>query len=226
MVEKNVSLGAQARREFFLWAIFLDRFELAKYLCSKTWVRFSPNAICFSSEILFRINLLPVWLLLASIGKLQLWPFIRKAKKTTKIMPGQCRHTSHAHPKIWFSSQFDKYAMSIIDRCFQNDESFTVDILKQPAVTFDNVQPLELAEEAECRTFLASECVQRYLDHQWSVSIRLNNRIYQISFSMFSRFGNINYKILTIHSRVSRFSFVRFVSAGWFRSSSVRYFFH
>ena len=65
--------------------------------------------------------------------------------------------------------------MSIIDRCFHSDESFTVELLKQPAVTFDNVQPLELAEEAECRTFLASECVQRYLDHKWLFLILLNN---------------------------------------------------
>ena len=57
--------------------------------------------------------------------------------------------------------------MSIIDRCFNNDESFAVDLLKQPAMMFDNVQPLELAEEARCRRFLASECVQRYLDHKW-----------------------------------------------------------
>lgn len=40
--------------------------------------------------------------------------------------------------------------MSIIDRCFNNDESFAVDLLKQPAIMFDNVQPLKLAEEARC----------------------------------------------------------------------------
>ena len=32
-------LGQNARRELFLWAIFVERFDLAKYLCSKTWVR-------------------------------------------------------------------------------------------------------------------------------------------------------------------------------------------
>lgn len=31
-------LGQNARRELFLWAIFVERFDLAKYLCSKTWV--------------------------------------------------------------------------------------------------------------------------------------------------------------------------------------------
>ncbi len=57
--------------------------------------------------------------------------------------------------------------MSIIDRCFDHDESFAVDLLKQPAVAFDNIKPLKLAEQANCRAFLASECVHKYLDQQW-----------------------------------------------------------
>jgi hypothetical protein len=57
--------------------------------------------------------------------------------------------------------------MSIIDRCFDNDENFAVDLLKQPAVAFNNVQPLKLAEQAECQEFLASKCVQKHLDHKW-----------------------------------------------------------
>jgi hypothetical protein len=31
-------LGNNAPRHLFFWAIFHDRFELATYLCSKTWV--------------------------------------------------------------------------------------------------------------------------------------------------------------------------------------------
>jgi hypothetical protein len=59
------------------------------------------------------------------------------------------------------------YAMSIIDRCFDDDEEFAVDLLKQPAVAFDNIEPLKLAEQAGCRTFLASKCVQKYLKQKW-----------------------------------------------------------
>jgi len=33
-------LGQNAPRDLFFWALFLDRFELATYLCSKTWVKF------------------------------------------------------------------------------------------------------------------------------------------------------------------------------------------
>jgi len=57
--------------------------------------------------------------------------------------------------------------MSIIDRCFDNDEDFAVNLLKQPAVAFDNVEPLKLAEQTKCRAFLASKCVQKYLDQIW-----------------------------------------------------------
>jgi hypothetical protein len=57
--------------------------------------------------------------------------------------------------------------MSIIDRCFDNDENFAVDLLKQPAIAFYDAEPLILAEQAECQAFLASKCVQTYLDHKW-----------------------------------------------------------
>jgi hypothetical protein len=57
--------------------------------------------------------------------------------------------------------------MSIIDRCFDNDDNFGVDILKRPVEAFHNVDPLQLAQKANCKTFLASKCVQRHLDNEW-----------------------------------------------------------
>ena len=93
--------------------------------------------------------------------------------------------------KIFFRRQFDYHAMSIIDRCFDNDEYFGVELLKQSALAFDNVDPLKIAQEANCRIFLASKCVQRYLDNQW--------------------FGNINYKRKAINFRVEkRWNFFEF----------------
>lgn len=47
-------LGRDARRELFLWAIFHDRFNLAKYLCSKTWVRFPFSREGISFQIIFQ----------------------------------------------------------------------------------------------------------------------------------------------------------------------------
>lgn len=64
-------------------------------------------------------------------------------------------------------SEFDQYAMSIIDECFDTDEYFGVELLKENAVAFGHVEPLKVAQEADCRAFLASKCVQRYLDNQW-----------------------------------------------------------
>jgi len=57
--------------------------------------------------------------------------------------------------------------MSIIDRCFDNDENFGVDILKRPIAAFSDIKPLHLAEKSDSRAFLASKCVQRYLDNEW-----------------------------------------------------------
>jgi hypothetical protein len=59
------------------------------------------------------------------------------------------------------------HAMGIIDRCFDSDENFGVDLLKKELAAFYEVDPLELAQKAYCRTFLASKCVQRYLDNEW-----------------------------------------------------------
>ena len=181
IVDKNAPLGAHARREFFLWAIFLDRFELGKYLCSKTWVIFPFIATLIRSKSC-----------LESIGcsfnccsNLSFSHNSSPSFQRPRTIREQCQVSHHTISRAWkrkffLCSQFDKYAMSIIDRCFHNDEEFAVDLLKQPAVMFDNVQPLELAEEAECRAFLASECVQRYLDYKWSFHIVSN---WQFSFN-------------------------------------------
>lgn len=64
-------------------------------------------------------------------------------------------------------SKFDLHAMAIIDRCFDNDENFAVDLLKRPLAPFQDVKPLRLAQRSNSRSFLASKCVQRYLDNEW-----------------------------------------------------------
>jgi hypothetical protein len=66
-----------------------------------------------------------------------------------------------------FSRQLDKYAAAIIDRCFDVDRDFAVTLLNRPAVAFYNADPLKLALKANCRSFLASRCVQRHLDNEW-----------------------------------------------------------
>jgi hypothetical protein len=59
------------------------------------------------------------------------------------------------------------HATSIIDRCFENDDNFAVDLLKRRTASFGDADPLKLAVKSDCRSFLASKCVQRYLDNTW-----------------------------------------------------------
>ena len=66
-----------------------------------------------------------------------------------------------------FHRKFDKYAESIIDRCFDIDRDFAINLLRQPATNFFNENPLSLAMKAHCRAFLASKCVQKHLDNEW-----------------------------------------------------------
>ncbi|CAF1027358.1 unnamed protein product [Adineta ricciae] len=148
-LNKNTPLGQNAARELFLWAIFLDRFQLAKYLCSKTW------------------NQTVATLIAAQIYRL--------AATMAVHMETKQHYENNA-------SEFDSCAMGIIDRCFDNDENFAVELLKQSAVIFNNIEPLKLAEQAKCRTFLASRTVQKHLDHEW--------------------YGHINYKRSFIHFRI------------------------
>jgi hypothetical protein len=55
----------------------------------------------------------------------------------------------------------------MLDRCFDNDEYFSLGLLNQPAIAFNNVVLLKLAKQSNCRPFLASNCVQKYLDQKW-----------------------------------------------------------
>ena len=55
----------------------------------------------------------------------------------------------------------------MIDRCFENDRDYAMNILRRPAMAFYNVYPLKLALKANCQTFLASKCVQKHLDNEW-----------------------------------------------------------
>ncbi|CAF4934917.1 unnamed protein product [Rotaria sp. Silwood1] len=149
LLDDNMSLGKGGPQELFLWALFLNRFELATYLCSKTWN--SSVAPLFGALIYRRA------------ANLELDVDIKQQYKEN-------------------ANQFDTHAMSIIDRCLDNDENFAINLLKHPAVAFNDIYPLQLARKVNCKSFLASKCVQKYLDHQW--------------------FGCINYKRTAINFRV------------------------
>ncbi|CAF3800544.1 unnamed protein product [Rotaria sp. Silwood1] len=65
------------------------------------------------------------------------------------------------------ADQFDTGAASIIKLCFDDDEQFALDLLQRSDIAFKNLTLLELAKDAECKSFLASKCVQRHLDNIW-----------------------------------------------------------
>jgi hypothetical protein len=64
-------------------------------------------------------------------------------------------------------SKFDKYAALVIDRCFENDRDFAIHIIGRSAVSFYDENPLKVALKGNSREFLASKCVQKYLDNEW-----------------------------------------------------------
>ncbi|CAF3724318.1 unnamed protein product [Adineta steineri] len=147
--DKNVPLGEHATRDLFIWAIFLDRFEFAVYLCSKTWNQ--AVAPLFGARL------------------------YKKAATMTPDSESKCQYETNA-------KKFDKFAATIIDQCFDVDRDFAINILRRPAVAFYNQNPLQLALKGDSRAFLASRCVQKYLDNEW--------------------FGNINYKRQHINIRI------------------------
>jgi hypothetical protein len=69
--------------------------------------------------------------------------------------------------KIVLFRYFDKRASKIVDQCFSNDEAFAHDIITKPALSFHNMDALQIAQDANCRSFLASKAVQRHLDDIW-----------------------------------------------------------
>jgi hypothetical protein len=62
-INDDYKLGKNAPRDLFLWAVFLDRFELATYLCSKTWVKFKLLNSIYDDSYFFieSINSSIIW---------------------------------------------------------------------------------------------------------------------------------------------------------------------
>lgn len=63
--------------------------------------------------------------------------------------------------------EFDNHAAEIIDICYRTEEDFAIEILTTNSKLYFNYSPLELAKQNNSRSFLATKCVQKYLDKQW-----------------------------------------------------------
>ncbi|CAF4193855.1 unnamed protein product, partial [Rotaria sordida] len=117
------------------------------------------------------------------------------------------------------AEQFDIHAILIIYQCFDNDENFAIDLLKQPAVAFNDIYPLQLARKINCKSFLASKCVQKYLDYQWNITrfivleqLFIVSKIflcldlifwYVRTLELFAAFGKLGPKLIMIFNTVS-----------------------
>ena len=51
--------------------------------------------------------------------------------------------------------------------CFNENEEFALDILTKKSPMYFNKDPLQIAKDINCRAFLATKTVQRYLDQKW-----------------------------------------------------------
>ncbi|CAF1107903.1 unnamed protein product [Rotaria sordida] len=94
----------------------------------------------------------------------------------------EANHTDIKQRYEEHADRFDTGAASIINLCFDDDEQFALDLLRRSAVAFKHITPLDLVKDAECKSFLASKCVQRHLDNIW--------------------YGHINYKRKAINFKI------------------------
>jgi hypothetical protein len=68
---------------------------------------------------------------------------------------------------IEYNRKFDVHAAQIIDKCFAQNEKFALQVLTTKSKLYFDYSPLELAKETDSRAFLATKCVQKYLDRLW-----------------------------------------------------------
>jgi hypothetical protein len=68
---------------------------------------------------------------------------------------------------IFSFREFDLHAARIIDKCFTQNEQLALQILTTKSKLYFDYSPLSLATEASSRSFLATKCVQKYLDQLW-----------------------------------------------------------
>ncbi|CAF0752649.1 unnamed protein product [Didymodactylos carnosus] len=63
--------------------------------------------------------------------------------------------------------EFDIHAANVIDKCFDTDEPFAVELLNTKSSLYFPNTPLDLARDNNCRAFLASKTVKKYVDFKW-----------------------------------------------------------
>ena len=63
--------------------------------------------------------------------------------------------------------EFDQHSKGIIDECFVKDNNIAINIINVNATEFFHCNPLQVAQRADCKAFLASDTVKKYLKYKW-----------------------------------------------------------
>lgn len=97
------------------------------------------------------------------------------------------------------------HAANIIEKCFEIDENFAIDVLKTPSKLYFNYKAIKLAEENGSYAFIGTKCVQKYLDRKWfgkinysgysrnSIAILVNKSFFKDKFLYFLLFRYFSY---------------------------------
>jgi hypothetical protein len=68
---------------------------------------------------------------------------------------------------IIYDREFDEHAAQIIDECYLLNEEFGLQVLTTKSELYFGYSPLDLAEETNSCSFLATKCMQKHLDRLW-----------------------------------------------------------
>ncbi|CAF1184093.1 unnamed protein product, partial [Adineta ricciae] len=98
------------------------------------------------------------------------------------------------------SQEFDQHARGIIDKCLAKDEQFALKLLESKATAFYKCVPLDVAQRANCRIFLASNTIQKHLKSLWYHHFDHQHRLLQIKISIWIFFSALILPLLPIAS--------------------------
>jgi hypothetical protein len=85
---------------------------------------------------------------------------------------------------IYENREFDHHSRGIIDKCLAKDNDFALKLLKCQATVFYKCFPLDVAQRANCRVFLASNTIQKHLKDMWYHHFDYQQRLLKIRISI------------------------------------------
>ncbi|CAF4837285.1 unnamed protein product, partial [Rotaria socialis] len=83
------------------------------------------------------------------------------------------------------ATKFDDHAAQIIEQCYRTDRKFALGLLETKSTVYFDYTPLQLAKKNHSRSFLATKCVQNYLDKLWYGDINYEELRYSMAWIRF-----------------------------------------